>query len=219
MQNIAYPLGYEIDPLCICETSCSEFHSGERPGAWTDEELAGIRLALRKLTALRVDNPEDAEDLVQETLLTLVRKKPPRIEKGVMIWAMGVLRRKVGNYYRRTQRYTMQEAEARSLSAGITPAASPESHLLHSEILNMVDGVLVSLSPRDRAPVDLYLAGRPTAEIVSLLHPERYQNIVNRLHRGRKKLARVLLKHGYRRKSAAGRRRKPADVRDDSRVI
>jgi hypothetical protein len=29
------------------------------------------------------------------------------------------------------------------------------------------------------------------------LHPERYQNVINRLHRGRKALAKELAKYGY----------------------
>jgi hypothetical protein len=56
-------------------------------------------------------------------------------------------------------------------------ALSPESHLHHAELRAMVDGVLGTLSPREREAIDLYLAGIQIGEIATLLHPERYQNI------------------------------------------
>src|SRR5262245_44132029 len=76
------------------------------------EELARIRMVLRKLTALRIENPEDAEDLVQETLLTMTEKCPEiELRKGLLVWGMGILRKKVGNYYRRVQRYSALRRE------------------------------------------------------------------------------------------------------------
>ena len=45
--------------------------------------------------------------------------------------------------------------------------------------------------------MELLLAGLEPGEIVKRLHPERYQNVINRLHRGRKKLAKELAKYGY----------------------
>jgi RNA polymerase sigma factor (sigma-70 family) len=207
VRNLAYSLVYESDSSRICETvqlgSCpSEVQSSN----WTEEELSRIRLVLRKLTALRVANPEDAEDLVQETLLTMVRKAPAvDIEKGRLIWAMGILRKKVGNYYRRAQRFiVINDLVRHTGSASVLP--SPESILHHAELCDMIDGMLLKLPQGQREAIDLYLAGRETSEIVSLLHPERYQNIVNRLHRGRKKLARELARLGYARRAPESRR-------------
>jgi RNA polymerase sigma factor (sigma-70 family) len=207
VRNLAYSLIYEPDPSRICETARLGYPALEtRPIEWTESELAQIRLVLRKLTAQRVDNPEDAEDLVQETLLTMVRKAPMiDIEKGMLIWAMGILRKKVGNYYRRVQRVNLLDSQIRhTLSAAKAP--SPESSLHHTELRAMIDGMLNKFPPCERDPIDLYLAGRQTSEIVSLLQPERYQNVVNRLHRGRKKLARALARHGYARRAFAKRR-------------
>lgn len=198
MRDFANSLIYELQSSRICEQSRTAYSVlGVRPVEWTESELAQIRLVLRKLTALRVDNPEDAEDLVQETLLTMVRKAPAiEIEKGMLIWAMGILRKKVGNYYRRMQRFNSLESQIRhALSSARAP--SPESSLHHVELRTIIDGVLDKFKPCERDPIDLYLAGRQTSEIVSLLYPERYQNVVNRLHRGRKKLARALARRGY----------------------
>jgi RNA polymerase sigma factor (sigma-70 family) len=206
MRNFTYSLVYESDPPLIRETTKLGYYPSQiRSCSWREEDLARIRLVLRKLTALRVGNPADAEDLVQETLLTMVRKAPEiDIEKGLLIWAMGILRKKVGNYYRRTQRFILLDDRVHH-AGGLSPVPSPESSLHHTELCAMIDGILTKLPRRERDAVDLYLAGRQTSEIVSLLHPERYQNTVNRLHRGRKKVARELARHGYSRNAATRR--------------
>ncbi len=168
---------------------------------WTEDELTRIRRVLRRLTSQRVCNPEDAEDLVQETLLTMVRKAPATdIEKGILIWSMGILRKKVGNYYRKTQRCASLEGKRNiPLDAipGLAGMFNPESSLHHAELCDRIEEILGSLSTRERQAVDLFLSGFETHEIVALLHPERYQNVVNRLHRGRRKIAKGLAKYGY----------------------
>ena len=182
------------------------FASRMRSIPWTEEELAHIREVLKKLTAQRIGNLEDAEDLVQETILTMLRKAPEiDIEKGILVWAMGILRKKVGNYYRRTRRFHLLHGQVRHALRQYRPL-SPESALHHAELCIVIEGMLQKLSPRERAAIDLYLAGKQTGEIALLLHPERYQNIVNWLHRGRKKLARQLSRYGYSRVAVEKRR-------------
>jgi RNA polymerase sigma factor (sigma-70 family) len=212
MHNSIYSLFFESDPAQICETLNLGYHepAGQADG-WTEEELLHIRLVLRKLTALRIENPADAEDLVQETLLTMLRKAPEtELEKGRLIWAMGILRRKVGNYYRKAQRSTSRSRQVRHAQEFLSIVPSPETNLHHSELVDRIDRFLLSLPPQERAAMDLYLAGRQTCEIVSVLHPERYQNIVNRLHRSRKKLARELARYGYARHASARLRKRTA---------
>jgi RNA polymerase sigma factor (sigma-70 family) len=210
MRNFAYTVLFESDPFHICEDAgLKEYSTAAESDCWTEDELSRIRMALRRSTLRRVENPEDAEDLVQDTLLTMIRKAPNTdVEKGMMIWAMGILRRKVGNYYRRTQRFMKKNVLVHHALGGAILIPSPESSLHHSELIHMVDGILVNLSPQERTAIDLYLGGRQTSEIVALLHPERYQNTVNRLHRGRKKLVRELARLGYMRRAIGKRRRK-----------
>jgi RNA polymerase sigma factor (sigma-70 family) len=205
VRNLAYSLICAADFDRVCENAPFGYDALESQRVnWTDHELSQIRLVLKKLTALRVDNPEDAEDLVQETLLTLVCKAPEvNTEKGKLLWAMGILRKKVGNYYRKIQRFRLQDIDLRHATAS-AHEPSPEASLQHTELRKLIEGVLHKFPPGDRTAIRCYLAGRPTSEIVSLLKPERYQNIVNRLHRGRKKLARELARHGYARRVTAG---------------
>jgi len=205
VHDLACYLTCEFIPPRIHETArLGSYRPKPASVVWTDEELARIRLVLRRLTALRVENPEDAEDLVQETMLTMVRKAPEiDLEKGLLIWAMGILRKKVGNYYRRTRRSVPLDdqsiivCESRQYARAVP---SPEASLLHAELCARIDAILEDLPAPEREAIDLYLAGTQTGEIASLLHPERYQNILNRLHRGRKKLAKELSRHGYARR-------------------
>jgi len=167
---------------------------------WPTEELLRIRLVFKRLTALRVKNPDDAEDLVQEALLTMTQKFPEiELHKGLMVWGMGILRRKVGNYYRRCRPPESLEQEAHSLRIATLLQAQPsaESGIRHSELLGLVGRILRRFPPNERVVMDLVLDGLPTNEIVDLLSPERYQNVVNRIYRARKKLQRALAKHGY----------------------
>ena len=61
------------------------------------------------------------------------------------------------------------------------------------------------------------VSGLNAGEIARLLSPEPYQNVMNRLYRGRKKLARELIKCGFRPNSGkSGNRNVP--VEDSTRI-
>jgi RNA polymerase sigma factor (sigma-70 family) len=166
---------------------------------WPVEELERIRSIFSKLTRRRVDNPEDAEDLVQETFLTMAARCPQvDIEKGLLIWGLGVLRRKVGNYYRRTQRHGAVIVDWLSDEAvEAQVSATAETAVSHAELRRLVDDIVEGFPPREKEVIGLMLEGLATSEIVEQLRPERYQTVVNRAHRGRRKLHRELAKHGY----------------------
>ena len=167
---------------------------------WPPEELDRIWKVFRKLTALRIENSDDAEDIVQDAFVTMTEKCGEfELRKGLLVWGMGILRKKVGNYYRKTRRYTSLDGDAwtRDLieRAQIKPMA--EAMLHQAELLQLVDGILQNFPLPERAVLLLMFDGLSTIEIADLLYPERYQNIVNRLHRGRKRLYKELRKYGY----------------------
>lgn len=164
------------------------------------EELSQVWLVLRKLTALRVENPEDAEDLVQETFVTMTEKFCQlELRKGLLVWSMGILRRKLGNYYRKPKRFASidQSLHARDVVRLVQVPASAETTLRESELHNLVDQILEEFPSLERSVLKLLFDGFSTSEIAAELHPERYQNVVNRLHRGRKRLYKELKKFGY----------------------
>jgi len=164
---------------------------------WTDDEIEAIRVALKKLTSIRIINTNDVEDLVQETLLTMISRHPgAELEKGPLVWSMGILRRKLGNYYRKIQRYAPLNEHNASIQQSM-PVASPEKKLFQEELKTIVDEVLAQIPPFQRQALELLIAGLNAREITEELHPVRYQNVINRLYRGRKKLADALVKYGY----------------------
>lgn len=170
---------------------------------WTDEEIAAIRIVLKKLTSIRIYNANDAEDLVQDTLLTMISKHPGiALEKGLTAWGVGILRKKVGNYYRKTQRYASLNEQDAGARQGII-IASPEVKVYQQELKAIVGEALSRLPPSQRQALELMIAGFNAGEIARQLHPERYQNVINCLYRGRKNLARELVKYGYAPNTAA----------------
>ena len=204
MSSLSYFVRSEVAACRLCETA-QVFRlvprADEKARTWSDDELARIRVVFQKLTALRVQNDTDAEDLVQEALLTMIAKRPEEsLEKGLLVWGMAILRRKVGNYYRKSRRFVpFEEGDARCGGMGLAGwTASPVESRLHlSELNSLIRRILEEFSPKERLVLELHLEGYATREIVRHLYPERYQNIANRLYRGKKRLARELRRYGY----------------------
>jgi RNA polymerase sigma factor (sigma-70 family) len=193
---------FEYEGFFISESSpLDEGENGTSPVEWSDKEIAAVRVVLQKLTALRVINSMDAEDLVQDTLLTMVAKCPEgELEKGLLVWSMGILRKKLGNYYRKAHRTGwLKEKEIcgqRWLRQSVH-AHSPEKKAAHNELQAIVEKTLEQLPPTQREAMELSIEGFDAGEIARQLHPERYQNVINHLYRARKKLARELARYGY----------------------
>jgi RNA polymerase sigma factor (sigma-70 family) len=188
---------WDFEPCWIHESAHAECAAASRaPYIWSNDELARIRLVLQRLTSLRIENEADAEDLVQETLLTMTQKCPEcGPEKGLLIWGMGILRKKIGNYYRKARRYVPMEYAGTDMRGRLSP--SPEIRYLQMELAGLVRKTLRGLPQRQRRAMELCLAGLEAHEIAASLHPERYQNVINHLFRGRRKMAAQLAELGY----------------------
>jgi RNA polymerase sigma factor (sigma-70 family) len=198
VSNSAY-FSVRYAPCFVAE--CSTDYEGSKDSSeWSEEEIAAIRCVLQKLTSIRIMNCNDAEDLVQDTLLTMISKYPKSdLEKGPLVWSMGILRNKVGNYYRKTQRHVLlnEMMDGHRSVVETTPAASPERTVFHKELQDIVQESLAQFPSAQRKAMELLIAGFDTGEIVKQLHPESYQNVINRLYRGRRRLAKELAKYGY----------------------
>jgi len=183
-----------------CTTHEAPLPAPERQ-PWTDEELSRIRCELRKLTAIRVFNAPDAEDIVQETLLTLINNCPEKdLEKGPLVWSIGVLRNKIGNYYRKVHLRARHEEREAKLQHGLFKTVnmiSPEGELIRGELRNVITGTIDSLPPEQKTAMKMLVAGLKPREIAAKMSDEPYQTVINHLHRGRKKLARELIRHGF----------------------
>ncbi len=201
MNNPAFTC-FERTAFHISENSGAKEYESERGDfQWTENEIEAIRVVLQKLTKLRIMNISDAEDLVQDTLLTMIMKHPGnKLEKGLLVWSMGILRKKVGNYYRKVRRqvsFHKTDAGEQKQSQQSNQTTTPEMDVSHKELRAIIDETLAQFPPLQRQAMELLIAGFKTGEIVKRLQPERYQNVINRLHRGRRKLAKELAKYGY----------------------
>jgi len=187
---IAYEPTNDAQPL-----STPELHG------WTNEELSRIRRELRKVISLRVPNAADAEDIVQDTLLTLIHSCPREcLEKDPLAWSAGVLRNKIGNYYRKGRYRAKLETGETELEQGWSQsgtAVSPERDLLQEELRNVIAGAVERLPRAQKTAIKMLIAGLKPGEIAVKMSPERYQTVINHLHRGRKNLAKELTRHGF----------------------
>ncbi len=201
MSQVAYSYSCNYGFLPLGETAPDFGNEPQKNNEWSSEQLGEIRLVLQRLTALRIQNAEDVEDLVQETMLTMAVKCPQgELRKGLLVWSMGILRRKIGNYYRRARRYTsLDEQDISSVhrSEHAIQTHSPEARIRYAELRLLVQKTLAGLTKHEQQAVSMLLAGMAPSRIAEQLHPERYQNVINRLYRGRRKLQRELLKYGY----------------------
>jgi RNA polymerase sigma factor (sigma-70 family) len=187
----------ECEDCFVAENSPAENSSKVKPSDWLEDEIADIRKTLWKSAVLRI-NLDDVEDLVQDTLLTMVAKPPADdLAKGLLVWSLGILRNKVGNYYRKCNRYQSLDRLGKAEQPQQRPASSPESTLSDTELRTIIREKISEMPPGLRKVMEMLAAGLDSNEIVAELQPERYQNIINRLHRGRKKLAKELLRYGY----------------------
>jgi RNA polymerase sigma factor (sigma-70 family) len=198
-----YPLTREFLILLIRETTPAGYGASQQilSADWTDAEIARIRDVLQRLTIRRIRNDHDAEDLVQETLLTMTRKLPgTELQKGLLVWASGILRRKIGNYYKMARKSSGMEAESiisRESGCCGSMTGAQESKLHYKELRAIIESLLQSLPKQERQAIDLLLRGLRTQEIAAEMSPERYQSVANYLHRGRRKVKRALARYGY----------------------
>jgi RNA polymerase sigma factor (sigma-70 family) len=202
---------YEI--FFIAENSIPEEYSSipERLEL-SDDEIKAIQTALQKIIRCRIPNANDAEDLVQDTLLTMITRNPGnKLKKGLLVWCQGILRNKVGNYYRKTRRHSSlreQNPDMHQENRASSVVASPEIIVSTNELQSIIKEKLSEFPSPIRRVMELLVSGLEAGEIASRLSSESYQNVINRLYRGRKRLARELIKCGFSPNSQGGRNRK-----------
>ena len=133
--------------------------------------------------------------------MTMISRNPgEELKKGLLVWCQGVLRNKVGNYYRKARRQAIlneRHTDMQQVQLPARDAVTPEITASHKELRSIIDEKLAELQPDIRRVMELLVSGLNAGEIAERLHPESYQNVMNRLYRGRKKLARELIKCGF----------------------
>jgi RNA polymerase sigma-70 factor (ECF subfamily) len=105
---------------------------------------------------------DDADDLVQETLVTAWRHAPPQ-RTGLRPWLAMVLR----NRWRMTQRgANRREARDAAASPDVIDAAAPDAVVARIRVLGQLTAALETLAPEDQQLIDRrFLQGQSAAEI------------------------------------------------------
>jgi len=191
---------YEI--LFIAEESDpGQYKSLPEKPELSDDEISAIKTALHKITRRRIRDVQDAEDIVQDTLLTMITRYPENdLKKGMLVWCQGILRNKLGNYYRKTRRHSVFIGRNTDVEQGILASsvvASQETAVSNHELQSIIEEKLSEFPEPIRRAMELLVCGYEAGEIAKELSPEPYQNVINRLFRGRKRLARELMKCGF----------------------
>ena len=130
--------------------------------------------AVYRLAYARTGSRVDAEDVMQETFLRLLRSRPVfRDDEHAKAWLLRVAANCAGDLFRTPwRRRTLPLEEAESL---VQPAPEPDGTL----------EMVLSLPPRYRAPVHLYYyEGYSVAEIAAILGKSQ-EAVRTRLHRAR----------------------------------
>jgi RNA polymerase sigma-70 factor (ECF subfamily) len=143
---------------------------------------------------------EDAEDLVQETLLAAVTKLHTfRGDSRLSTWVFSIAKRKCLLFwrYRRAQKRTAVEVstavaleDAEPGAVAIDPAAGPERHSLDRERYRAVRDEIPRLPEKIREPLLLAVRGVPYKDIARRLRCS-VNEVASRIHQARRKLRRV----------------------------
>jgi RNA polymerase sigma-70 factor, ECF subfamily len=136
-----------------------------------DEDAALLRLRQRLLAAARRRvRPEEAEDLVQETIVLLVTKYAEvRAPEERLPLAIEILRKKAAGYWRRSNR----RGEATAVDVADVPLADglpdPEEHVARQQRFERLRAAVGRLTGRLREVARLRLEDRTSSEIAEIL--------------------------------------------------
>jgi len=135
-------------------------------------------------------NPEDAKDVLQETLLAMARGVTDfRGASSVSTWLYSIAR----SYCIKKRRRSKFAPEERSLDSDVTaearvladPARSPEEAVLGKELLHALGDAIASIDPTYREVLELRdVEGLSAAEVAEVLGLS-VQAVKSRLHRAR----------------------------------
>lgn len=160
-----------------------------RPAEEGREVAAAFRGELVRLVRRRLAGEADAEDVVQDVMLRLLRS-PERIpsDEGVSAWLQRVVANASVDHYRRkaTQTRVLDRYQS-EVQTGLAPAREAEGEV-HEDLARCVRPLLALLSAEDQQALELTdLGGRSQQEAAAEIGIG-YSAMKSRVQRARKRL-------------------------------
>jgi RNA polymerase sigma-70 factor (ECF subfamily) len=142
-----------------------------------------------------VRNPADAEDVVQETFLQLLRVSPGRVLDGAIEDERSYLARVAWRLaVRRTQRPPPDERSGEILLEQLFPGRNPEQAALDSDLERWMHRRIDELPPKLRQPLALAALGELTSPQIAGILGIPEGTVRRRIHTARQMLKRQLEK-------------------------
>jgi RNA polymerase sigma factor (sigma-70 family) len=152
----------------------------------------------------RIGNPQkdsdeitrNAEDIVQETLEILFRDyKQVEFSAGFLQYAFGILRNKIGDYFRKKER---EEVMNIPLEAGrFVNSEQLENVIDANELREFIIKSLVKLNFESQRIIYALMEGYSAGGMIGILGKIPRGTLDNKIYRVRKELKKLLLKEGY----------------------
>ena len=129
-------------------------------------------LGLRKFVKLRVDNEDDAEELVNDIMLAAINSLPSfNNNSHEFTWICGIAKHKIVDYYRKKRIKTVLFSVSPVFEEIADKALGPEEESLKKELKEEIRGVFKEMSEGYRKLLRLkYIDGQSVKQIASELH-------------------------------------------------
>jgi len=167
------------------------------PDNLTYQKLHDIFFSLAKR---RVRNEDDAEEIVQDALMTIVEKHGEQdYQTGFLQWAFGVLRNKIGNYYQKRDRRSKYSRAIEDDDVRVKQDQDPNplDVFTESELRHKMTAAWLQLNEHCRKLLWMLYRGYSREEIARAFPQYHFKVVNTKIFRCRNYLRRLLRKEGY----------------------
>jgi len=158
-------------------------------------------LKLKNFIAKKVSNPEEAEEIFQETLVSASKCLELYSGKSSFFtWLCGIAKHEISDFYRKKRIKTILFSRLPWLENLASEALGPEQIVLREEAIKKIEKTLKSLSEGYQQVLRLkYYQGLSVKEIAQQLN-ETVKAIESRLSRARKAFAKAFITNDFERR-------------------
>ena len=171
------------------DDTISRAQSGDE-GAFVDLMRAHYAFVYAVVIGI-VDNPQDAEEIVQDTFLNAYRGLPDLEDtKKFKNWLAKIARNRALNWLREQRLLTVSINEVSEHT--LPPSDAPDEQLIHREQRELIRRAIETLSPKEREVARSYYLEGSSYDDLTRTHGLSYKAISVRLSRAKQKLAKRL---------------------------